>query len=548
MLFLSVSCFAEFFDAKELTPGLKATGYTVFSSSKGLESFGLEILGQMKNYTGPGQDLIIARVLGERFNHSNVVAGMSGSPVYINGKLLGALSYSFGHFTTEAIAGITPIKNMLGDIQNLPQMGSLANKTVQPIALSLVAGGLSPNVAKYFGAELSARGLGTPVLAAANVGSGPVKSKALYPGAPFAAILVSGDMDLSCIGTVTWMEGSNFVGLGHPFLQNGVSELPITGAEIVTTIFGQEEPYKMGQPTQVMGVLTSDRSSGVTGIIGKKPRVMPLEVQVGPKKWHYNISRMGKDTLLFASMALSNSLAMTPEREQGGTYRLKAEVQILNGSKISYEREVVGQDLPLEPAAIAVFLEPMILLQNQDYQKVEFESMKIQVSHSVEVEATRLVGFRISSQPMPGKSLELVLYHQNWQKKLQEEHVILKMPDWNFSGAYQILALDRASSLALEKESSIWSGISTYSDLLNRINSFPKDTETCFFLKELRTASNSLGYNLTDLPISLKETVKDFTAGSEISFNTKATRLGCVDLRSVVTGKVLKDYGEKRQP
>jgi hypothetical protein len=564
MLFLSASSFAQFFDTKELRPGMKATGYTVFSSSKGIEPFEIEILGQMKNAVGPGQNLLIARVLGERFTKSSVAAGMSGSPVYIDGKLVGALSYAFGHFTNEAIAGITPIQNMLGDI-HLRHLSSVAlakgegfggraqdDRAMRPIALSLVAQGLSPRVAKYFDKELQGKGLATPVLAAGGFGPGFAEASTgrqeLKPGSPFAMILIGGDMNLSAIGTVTWVSGSQMIGLGHPFLQNGVSELPLAGAEIVTTIFGQDEPYKMGQPTQIMGVLTGDRSSGVTGVLGSKPRVMPLEVQIGDKTFHYDISRTGKDTLFLTSIALSNSLAMTPEHELGGSYLLNTEVKMTGGEKISYERMVAVSGLPLEPLAIASFLEPVMLLQNQDFKKSEFESMKIRVEHTGEIKTARLLGFTIFSDPQPGKSLELMVYTQPWRKKLEKQHVVLNMPYWNIAGDYQIIGLDRAASLALEKESGYWSEIPNYAVLLSKIQTMPKDTEVCFYLKESDQSSNFLGYNLTDLPISLKESLTNVRAGSEMAFNTKATRLGCVDLRAVVTGKVLKDYGEKKQP
>ncbi len=549
MLSLAANCFAEFFDAKALRPGMKATGYTVFSSAQGLEPFELEIVGQMTNFVGPGQDLLIARVLGERFQKSSVVAGMSGSPVYIDGKLVGALSYAFGRFTANAVAGITPIQSMLAHRKASPQLAALPSGSLRPIALSLVAQGLSPSVAKHFDAELHRRGLASPVLAAGSVGTSLPKTTPLYPGAPFSALLISGDMTLACIGTVTWMEGSEFVGLGHPFLQNGVSELPVAGAEIVTTIFGQDEPYKMGQPTEIIGVLTSDRSSGVTGIVGKKPRTMPLEVQFGGKTWHYNISRMGKDTAFLTSMAFSNSLAMTPEHELGGTYKINVELQISGGEKLSYERMLSAQNQPLEPGAIALFLEPIVMLQNQDFKKVEFESMKVQVTHTAEIRTTRLLGFTVFSEPKPDEPLEMLIYSQPWQKPLQKQRLVLNMPRWNSSGAYQIIGLDRMSSFNLEKESGFWAEVPSYAVLINKIRSLPKDTELCFYLKETGQASNFLGYNLTDLPISLKETLTDVRAGSEISFNTKATRLGCADLGEVVTGKVLKEYkenGEKR--
>ncbi|MES2504292.1 MAG: hypothetical protein V4534_05375 [Myxococcota bacterium] len=536
---------AQFFPFQDLRPGMRGIGYTVFSSLKGIETFDVEILGRMENYVGPAQDLIIARVVGGPFEKSSVVAGMSGSPVYVDGKLIGALSYAFGNFTKDAIAGITPIANMVNKTGGMQPIDT--GNQMRPIALPLVASGLSPLVAKSYASELSRRGFGKPIAGAGGFGSSSQNTEKLVAGGPFAAILVSGDMNLSALGTVTWTNGNEFVALGHPFLQNGVSELPVAGAYVVTTVFGQQEPYKMGQPTGIVGVLESDRSSGVHGFTGLKPRMMPLEVKINGKTWKYQIARTVRDTPFLASLAISNSLAMAMEHELGGTYELDVSARLSSGDDVRYRRMLSASGQPIEVGAVATFLEPLFMLQDQDFKKIEFNAITANIKHTDDVKNIRLIGLSLGEEPQGGQDLEVVLYAQPWKQSAKKYRGVMKWPALNWTGNYQVLALDRLGAMALEREVGISAEVTSYADILDQIRTMPTDTQVCLYAKQQTSVNHVLGYNLTDLPISFKETLTDMAAGTEVLFNSRAVRLGCMDLGAVVTGKVLKSYGEKRQ-
>ncbi len=533
----------DYFPIKDLRPGLKATGYTIFSSAKGVEAFELEILGKMANQVGPGQDLIIARVLGEKFERSNVAAGMSGSPVYIDGKLVGALSYAFGQFTTDAIAGITPIGSMLAPSKLLPVQADLKR-----VSVPLILSGASPGIATMFAGEFTRHGFAQPVIGAGGFtgnASGQA-SRDFRAGDAFSVVLIGGDMNLSALGTVTWVQGKEFMGFGHGFLQTGSSELPVAKAEIVTTVFGKDQPYKMGQSGVEVGVLTGDRISGVRGVLGRKARTLPMTVEVGGKTWHYSLARTLKDTPFLAGMALSNSIALTQEHETGGTYTLDVSLKTSTGEQLVYQRRVASAGMPIEPAAIAAFMEPMQILQDQAFAQTELSEINLKVQHDSETRAAQLVAMSVDTEPEAGKPVDIAVYAQPYRKPLQRHLISLRMPAIYAPLGYQIIATDRAGALALERDSGHWASVRDYADLVGRIRSMPKDTEVCVYAKQAAPVTSVMGTGLTELPISLKESFTNVAAGSEILFNSQAVRLGCLDLGAVVTGKVSKSYGEKK--
>ncbi len=533
----------DYFPIKDLRPGLKATGYTIFSSVKGVEPFEVEILGKMSNQVGPGQDLIIARVLGDKFERSHVAAGMSGSPVYIDGKLVGALSYSFGQFTTDAIAGITPIGSMLAPSNSISTQTDLRR-----VSVPLILSGASPGISTMFAGEFARHGFAQPVIGAGGFtgntsgqGSGDLR-----PGDAFSVILIGGDMNLSALGTVTWVQGKEFMGFGHGFLQTGFSELPVAKAEVVTTVFGKDQPYKMGQPSGEIGVLTGDRVSGVRGILGRKARTLPMTVEVGGKVWRYSLARTLKDTPFLAGMALSNSIALTQDHETGGTYTLDVSLKTSTGERLAYQRMVASTGMPIEPAAIASFMEPMQILQDQAFAQTELSEINLKVHHEAATKAAQLVAMSIEREPETGEFFELIAYAQPYRKPPERHLVTLRMPAIYAPVGYQIIALDRAGALALERDSAHWARVRDYADLVEKVRSMPKDTEVCIYAKQAAPVTSVMGTGLTELPISLKESFTNVAAGSEVLFNSQAVRLGCLDLGMVVTGKVSKSYGEKK--
>jgi len=290
----------KFFPLAEVHRGLHAVAYTVFEGVTP-EPMDVEILGVLKDAIGPGQDMILARLRGEKPEYTGVVAGMSGSPVYIDGKLVGALSYRIGQFSKDPIAGITPIEQMLevrdgqpGSTMQVAQAsqpaldGSPANKPVstageiQPIATSLVFTGFSRDTIDRFGDSFRALGM-TP---AAGLGgaapAGTIQPEPLVPGSAVSAVLVRGDLAMAGTCTVTYVDPTQLLACGHPITQFGSVSIPMTKAEVVTTLASPLNSFKIVNTTETIGAFTEDRASAILGHFGDEARMIPVSVEVTP--------------------------------------------------------------------------------------------------------------------------------------------------------------------------------------------------------------------------------------------------------------------------
>lgn len=528
------------FDMAELKSGMRGVGYTVFSSLEGLESFEFEVLGIMRNHLGPGEDLIIARLIGKRFEKSGVVAGMSGSPAYIGDQLLGAVGYGFGEFTLDAIAGITPIKSMLkassGQVRT-PSKGA----ATYPLALPLVMQGLSAQVADYFEPLLKSRGYGKLMPSAASAGGAKEAPKHFYPGGPIAAMIVEGDLNLSAIGTVTWVKGDQFLAFGHPFMQSGKSELPVANAEIVTTVFSPQFAYKMGQPTTTIGRLTDDRLSAIAGSMSKVARTTPFKLKVEGASWNFKVARHPKDTPLFAAIALASVLNGRTNRELGGTYRLSMKARLSTGHQVSLIRETASMGEALEMPLALAFLDMLNTLTNQSFTDATLEEVELNIERQEKVKLVALEALRIDERLYPGARAKARVSLRPWQAKSKEQVIDIQLPLGLNRGTYQLVAADRTSALVTEASGGLLKSPQNYDMLIAQIRSFPKDTEVCLYLEEAQLSRTLSGYSLTGLPASLRSLTAGVALAPGATAAKKAYRLGCLDAGGVVSGSLVDE-------
>lgn len=303
----------------EVHAGLHGIAYTVYQGSTP-EAIDLEILGVLRNAIGPGKDMILARLTGAKGEYDGVVAGMSGSPVYIDGKLAGAIGYRIGQFTKQPIAGITPIAQMLevakkGD--NVPTRASLERSTsnatadsfnagstpaetpstnvssapsswlanddqVHPIDTPLVFDGFSPQAINLFQHRFSSYGL-TPVSGLGGASPNLIDNSPVLPGSAISAIIVSGDFDMAATCTVTYVDPKQLLACGHPITRFGDVSLPMSKAQVVATVASPLQPMKIINTTETVGSFTEDRESGILGVFGKKARMLPVTLTLtGP--------------------------------------------------------------------------------------------------------------------------------------------------------------------------------------------------------------------------------------------------------------------------
>jgi hypothetical protein len=273
------------FPLSEVRRGQRGVAYTVFEGVNP-EPMEVEILGVLKDALGPEQDMILARLHGTKPEYTGVVAGMSGSPVYIEGRLVGALSYRIGQFSKEPIAGITPIESMLqvkdGDTGASEERTPVrsGDSAMTPMETPLVfGGGFGQETVERFGDRFRALGL-TPVAGLGGADPSEKQPEALVPGSAVSAVLVRGDLSMAGTCTVTLVDATHLLACGHPITQFGPVSMPMTKANVVATLPSPLNAFKIINTTETVGAFTEDRASAIMGRFGKQARMIPVTVEV----------------------------------------------------------------------------------------------------------------------------------------------------------------------------------------------------------------------------------------------------------------------------
>lgn len=346
--------------ASELKPGMKGTAWTVFQGTEP-EPVPVEIIGLWKNAWGPRQDVILGK-MGGKAARTNVAGGMSGSPVYIDGKLIGAVALRISVFSPDAICGITPIEHML-EINELDASQPSSPKAPQTVptraALEVPAGlmnggqqmipietplsfaGFHEGTLRAFQPYFQQMGV-TAVQggAAGDIPSSdpaPGWQKSLQPGEAIAGVLVSGDLSITGLGTVTYNDGKRVLGFGHSFFNLGPVNMPMSKGEVLMVLSSAFQPNKFANATEIVGALRQDRHSGIMGVLGNKAETIPVHLTVKTpgqeKKFNFNVFVNQKWTPFLMMMTVFNTLQdLNDAAGDEATYRLNGHIE-LNGER-----------------------------------------------------------------------------------------------------------------------------------------------------------------------------------------------------------------------
>jgi hypothetical protein len=379
--------------SSDLKPGMKATAWTVFEGNKP-EPVPVEIIGLWKNAWGPKQDIILAKMGGKALR-TGVAGGMSGSPVYVDGKLIGAVALRISVFSPDAICGITPIELMLeindydesrpadakapdkiqarngmevpgqllaqavaaGASPNLPRQAPL----MVPIETPLVFSGFNDNVLREFGPMFNQMGITAVQGGAAAALRDPKPAKdwqnALNPGESIAGVLVSGDMSVTGLGTTTYNDGKRVLGFGHPLFNLGPVSMPMSKGEILMVLASQFQPNKFGNATEIVGALKQDRHSGIMGDLGAAAEMIPVSVKVRSytdgnavlkeKDLKFNVFVHQKWTPYLMMVTLFNSVSGMNDFAEEATYRLTGEIELDGQPNVSMSTMLAPSELPV---------------------------------------------------------------------------------------------------------------------------------------------------------------------------------------------------------
>jgi len=343
----------------QIHAGMRGVAYTVFEGVKP-ESMDVEVLGVLRNVNGPKGDIILVRLHGTKVEYTGVVAGMSGSPVYLDGKLAGALAFRIGEFSKEPIAGVTPIASML-EINALdrspaeeaaatrPAVTSATGKTaapgdavalrnatedyanyLKPIETPLVFNGFSEDAVRRFAPEFASAGI-VPVMGAGSV-SDDKQPEPLEPGSAVSAILVRGDMDIAATCTVTYIDPQRLLACGHPLLQFGAVDLPMNKAQVLATLASPLNAFKIVNTTEEAGVFVQDRHTGIMGVFNKQPEMIPVTLTINggkqKKEFHYEVLNNPRLSPVAIMATVFNALHGVNEYGEEITYRLNGTIDV----------------------------------------------------------------------------------------------------------------------------------------------------------------------------------------------------------------------------
>ncbi|HLK33876.1 MAG TPA: hypothetical protein VKT29_12350 [Terriglobales bacterium] len=341
---------------EDIHPGMRGVAYTVFQGVNP-EPMGVEVLGVLKDVNGPKGDVILVRLHGPKVDYTGVVAGMSGSPVYIDGKLVGALAFRIGEFSKEPIAGVTPIQEMLeiseldrskpSEIQPAsakapqvtsktasPSVGAEGNgytNYLTPIETPLVFSGFSSQAFQRFASQFRAAGI-VPVMGAGSVSPDQKQPEPLLPGSSISAVLVRGDMNIAATCTVTYLDASHLLACGHPLMQFGNVDLPMDKAEVLATLPSPANAFKIVNTTEQVGAFVQDRHTGILGVFGKQPQMIPVTLSIHgvtrPKQFHYDVLDNSKLTPLAMMATVFSALQGVNEYGEDTTYRLDGRIRV----------------------------------------------------------------------------------------------------------------------------------------------------------------------------------------------------------------------------
>ena len=578
----------EIFKEADLKPGMKAIAWTVFQGTEA-EAVPIEIIGLWKNAWGPKQNIILGK-MGGKAARTNVAGGMSGSPVYIDGKLVGAVALRLSVFSPDAICGITPIENMLeineidkskpsdakapatataaavkraalelpGEMLRQVVAAGASDSLLQqqplmiPIETPLTLSGFTDNTLREFGGMFQQMGVrpvqggATGTLMSPKPAAGWQNS--LKPGESVAGILVSGDISMTGLGTVSYNDGKRVLAFGHPFFNLGPIDMPMSKGEIIMVLSSQFQPNKFGNATEIVGALRQDRHSGIMGVLGETAEMIPVTVklrthasQIREKELHFNVFVHPRWTPFLMMSTLFNSLDGMNEFAEDTTYRVNGEVKMADGSSISAATMQAPSELPIAP--------PMVLAGwwGDKFNKLFLNAIEMPKVKAVNLTIDMLPERRTaaiesawiaSSEVEAGAEVPIRIFLRQFRGSRIEKEVKIRIPAGLAKGDHRILISDADT---LNRAQNFAAASNRYLDLhqtVSLINQERRNNRLYVSLVEQKPTVFSEDKTMPSVPASVLNVMQSARTGNRPLFSIPETaqEQASVDLDHVVSG------------
>lgn len=551
---------SRFLPLSSVKEGMKGVARTVFQGSKP-EEFNVEIMGVIPGGIGPKQDLIVGRISGGKADRTGVFAGMSGSPVYIDGKLLGAISYSFP-FAKEPICGITPIEQMIAIFeqrsgsksgQTEPRsfsfaelastkldlfgsrptnavgssvlsstnsaMASVAGQSFRPIGTPLSFSGFSQAALDLFASQLIQAGLIPVSAAGGSARITPLKAAdetTLLGGTSVSMQLTRGDYSLAASGTVTFRDGNKIYAFGHPFISLGSTDLPMSESDVVTVVPNINNSFKLAVPGSMVGAMTQDRATGVYGTLGQAPTMIPVRINVETSRGakdtiNFEVARDDFLTPLLLNIALFNSL-VAQERSLGETtVQIKGQINLAAHESIKIDRRFSGGQAN-QSAAGSVAVPVNVLLRSR-FDDLQIKGIEVNVVSSDGSKTAQLERVSVDrTQYKAGETIEVNAIARTLGGRVFVQKIPVKIPEDTPAGTFSIAVGDGS---AIQQGASIQQfAPRNLSELVGTINRLKLSDR--LYIQMFRTSTGAIigASEMPNLPPSVLATLNnDRTAG-----------------------------------
>ncbi|MGH9346174.1 MAG: SpoIVB peptidase S55 domain-containing protein [Vicinamibacterales bacterium] len=477
------------FPIEEVKAGMVGVGRTVFEGDR-LDEFKVHILGVLRNVIGPSRNLILARLEGGPLAYTGVIAGMSGSPVYLDDRLVGAVSYSLGAFSKEPIAGITPIGEMI-EAATLPgprrQMarvelrmpltpdnlrdslrqafswarpfasspndvmllggGDLAagiGTMLRPIATPLSMGGFDATTVEPLAGAFREQGF-IPIMTGAGEPTAPSRHAPLRAGDPVGVALMNGDLSLGATGTVTHVDGNRVYAFGHPFYNLGPTQFPMTRAYVHTLLPSLFSSMKIASTGEVIGTVQQDRFTTIAGTLGKGPALIPISLALTSDRGIRKTFRMGvvndqMFTPLLAYLSILNTLGSYERQFGAASFVVRGSATVKKYGDVSFEDLFTGEQPSIGAAAYVVA--PINFLLRNAFEDVEIEGVKLEIESTEQPRLATVERVWIDSvRPKPGTAVPLKVLLRTWRGEEITRTLPVEIPS-NARGVLQIMVAD----------------------------------------------------------------------------------------------------------
>lgn len=583
-----------FFPLNQVHRGLHGVAYTVFEGTRP-EPMGVEILGLMHNAIGPGEDMILARLEGAKPEYSGVVAGMSGSPVYIDGKLVGAIAYRIGEFSKEPICGITPIAQMLQNRAQGPELRAQGSQgsdyrsafsgpgsgqgsglrvqvaeqrttagepisddsqTFRPIEAPLVFSGFSPEAVAVWKEHAPSLGLTAVAGMGGMTGSGEGLSgmasvadqHSVEPGSAVSAVLVRGDMEIAATCTVTYVDPTQLLACGHPITQFGPVSYPMAKAEVVATLPSPLNAFKIINTADMIGSFTDDRQTAIRGQFGLAARMIPLTIHVAQDGAAAEASRtlhlevVDQEQLTPAAVLVSvfQGLMESNAYAVETTYRVRGTVRLKGYPAMHVDDMVAPSDAaPSNLAAALIVGERFEQLYGNASRSTPIESIDIDVDaltgrRSMQLESAQAEKAEVRG----GDTVWVDAAVRPWRGEIRNVRVPITLPATLPSGEVRLLVSGGSTVDRLLQAEPPGAPAQDVSATIAGLNNLHESDRLYVTLLAPETQAAIGGRTLTAIPLSMANVLEPRQLNHELTLNGEsAMPLGSVDLDSVLDGE-----------